>query len=708
VLTAVGVTANLFDVMGVQPLLGRGFQKGEDEGGGARVVVLSHGAWQRLHGGAPDVLGRTMVLNGKPHDVVGVMGADFTMEGDPDIWLPADMSNEHRQTRYLTVWGRLAPGVTLAQADQELDGIAATLAQSYPVENGGWSTTLVPAREQVVREVKPVLLVLLAAVGFVLLIACANVANLALGRATARESEMAVRTALGAGRARLHLQMLTESVVLALVGGLLGVAVAWVGVRAFVGFAPGVLPRVEEVVVDARILGFALAISVFTGLLFGVAPSLRVGATSAAGVLRESGRGGVGGRRSEVMRRALIVCEVALSLLLLVGAGLTLRSVLKLLAVNPGYATEHVVAARVGLDGERYRGNVTKVRYFQELANRMMALPAIRHAAVTSTLPLSVEGIDFDLPYHAEGHPDVGEQGASEVDYRIISPGYLDAMGIPLKAGRDFTEFDRIDSNAQLFRDSSAVVVPGHKVVLVNETFARQHWPGEDPIGKHVRLYYVRNDLWEVVGLVGDTRHAGLATPARPQVFVPLAQAEVLFGYMTVVARVTPGAAGVVQQMREVAIALDPNEPIYQIERIETLRAEATARDRMAALVFGAFALLAIALSAAGIYGVIAYQVARRTREIGVRIALGAGRARVVRDVVGEAAGLALLGIGLGVVGALGATRFAASMLFGVAPTDPLTFGSVSLLLLGVALAAALLPAARAAGIQPVEALRSE
>jgi predicted permease len=295
-----------------------------------------------------------------------------------------------------------------------------------------------------------------------------------------------------------------------------------------------------------------------------------------------------------------------------------------------------------------------------------------------------------------------------EVDYRIISPGYLDAMGIPLKAGRDFTEFDRIDSNAQLFRDSSAVVVPGHKVVLVNETFARQHWPGEDPIGKHVRLYYVRNDLWEVVGLVGDTRHAGLATPARPQVFVPLAQAEVLFGYMTVVARVTPGAAGVVQQMREVAIALDPNEPIYQIERIETLRAEATARDRMAALVFGAFALLAIALSAAGIYGVIAYQVARRTREIGVRIALGAGRARVVRDVVGEAAGLALLGIGLGVVGALGATRFAASMLFGVAPTDPLTFGSVSLLLLGVALAAALLPAARAAGIQPVEALRSE
>jgi predicted permease len=510
---------------------------------------------------------------------------------------------------------------------------------------------------------------------------------------------MALRAALGAGRGRLHLQMLTESVVLALVGGILGVVLAFAGVAALVRAMPDALPRTQEVAVDGRVLGFTLLVSVLTGLLFGLVPSLRVGRIAAAGVLREAGRGGTGMRHGATMRRVLIVGEVALALLLLVCAGLTLRSLQRLLAVNPGYVTQDITAARVSLDGERYQGNAAKARYFDELMARIARLPGVQHAAVTSTLPLTPAGIDFDLGYHAEGPADLGPQDAPKVDFRIISPGYLATMGIPLLAGRDFDEFDRVTDAAE---------AGAHRVMIVNESFARQHWPGEDAIGKHVRLYYVQDDPWEVVGVLGDTRHAGLASPPQPQVFVPLAQTELLFGYMTVVVRTAPGMTGVERQMRETAITLDPTEPFYQLERIETLRATVTARDRMAAIVFGVFALMAIALSAAGIYGVIAYQVTRRTREIGVRIALGAGRARVVRDVVREAAGLAALGIAMGIVGALIAARFAASMLYGVAPWDPITFVAVPVLLMSVALAAAIGPAARAAGIQPVEALRAE
>lgn len=711
VLSTIGATANLFDVLGVEPLLGRGFQTGEDRAEGASVVVLSYGAWHRLFAGARDVLGRTLTLDGKPSEVVGVMPAGFMVTEAIDLWRPVDMARvsptsglepgmpESRQARYLTVLARLGPGVTRAQAQQELNSIAATLARIHPIDNEGWSTRLVPALDVIVRDARPVLLMVLAAVAFVLLIACANVANLLLGRALAREPEMALRAALGAGRGRLHLQMLTESIVLALAGGILGVAVAFAAMPALVASMPDALPRTQEIVLDARVLVFALAITVITGLLFGLAPASRVGRVGAAGLLREAGRSGMVARRGAMMRRTLIVGEMALAMVLLVGAGLTLRSVQKLLGVDPGYATRDVIAARVSLDGERYQGNATKIRYFQEIVQRVSTLPGVRHAAITSTLPLTPAGIDFDLAYHVEGEPDPGYQNAPRVDYRIISPGYLATMDIALLSGRDFTEFDRVAET----QDAS-----GRMVMLVNESFARQHWPGEDPIGKRVRLYYVQNDPWEVVGVVGDTRHAGLVAPPRPQVFVPLAQTELLFGYMTIVVRTARGTTGIELQMREAAIALDPTEPLYQVERIETLRATVTSRERMAAVVFGLFALLAIALSAAGIYGVIAYQVTRRTREIGVRMALGAGRARVLRSVVADAAVLALIGIGVGLLAAFALIRFAASLLYGVAPWDPVTFGSVPLLLLGVALAAALVPASRAAGIHPMEALRAE
>ncbi|MBV9880179.1 MAG: ABC transporter permease [Gemmatirosa sp.] len=712
VLTGAGASASFFEVLGVRPVLGRTFRAGEDVARGVRVVVLSYAAWQQRLGGAPDVVGRAIDIDREPYEIVGVMPRGFAFPAGVEMWRPSDMTyavrsagmptgqREDRGARYIGVVARLRPGVTIPRASQEMESIAAELATRYPVENRGWHASVVSLRSSMVRHVEPVLLLVLAAVALVLLIGCANVANLTLGRALGREAEMALRAALGAGRARLHVQMLAESVVLGVAGGALGVALAWGALRAFVRLAPASLPRLDEVAIDGRVLAFALVVSVGTGLLFGLAPALRLAGTSAATVLREAGRGGAGGRRSERVRRALVVGEVALAVLLLVGAGLTLRSVVRLLAVDAGYATQDVVAAHVSLDGPRYDGNAPKARYLRELARRVAALPGVERVGVTTTIPLTRSGIDFDLEYHAEGHAEVPREQAPSVDYRMVSPGYLEAMGMRLRDGRAFDAFDRLTG------DSANGA--GRRVMLVNEAFARLNWPGQRAVGKRVRLYYFRTDPWEVVGVVGDTRHADLATPPRPQVFVPIDQAELLFGYMTLVARTRPGAKGVISAMRAAAAAIDPSEPLYEVQTIETLRAAATTRDRLTAAVLGAFAGLAVLLAAAGIYGVIAYQVVRRTREIGVRIALGASAARVVRDVVREAAALALVGVGLGTLGALAAARAARGLLFGVSPTDPLTFGAVVALLLGVAVVAALVPASRAARIRPVEALRAD
>jgi predicted permease len=701
VLPAIGATANFFDVFGVGPLLGRTFAEGEDTGGGANVLVLSHGAWQRLFGSAPTVLGSTMILDGEPYEVVGVMPSEFRVpRAEIAVWVPEDYSNQHRQSRYLSVVARLGPGVSAERAEEEMRGIADRLREQYPEANEGFTPYLVSVQDQLVGRAGVALVIVLAAVGFVLLLACTNVANLVLGRSAARQGEIAVRASLGASRGRLRMQLLTENVVLGVIGGLLGIGLAYGGVALFLRLAPSALPRIEEIAVDARVLAFALTTSLLTGLLLGLVPAARAAGTRVTDVLREGGLRGTGSRRSELTRRVLVISEVALSLVLLVGAGLAIRSLASLRAIDPGFATERVYAARVSLNGPTYGegrpltdGNVLKANYFSELLGRIRTIPGVRSAGVTSTLPMTPAGIDFNLPYHAEGRPLLPEGQLPQTDYRIASPGYFDAMGIPLLRGRTFDEFDRRG---------------GNRVLVLNESLADQLWPGQDPIGKRITIYYVSNVDWEVVGIVGDTRHRSLATAPQAQMFVPLGQAEVLFGYMTVVARAAGASPGLVERMREAATTVDPNEPLYDFDTIETLLAEATELDRVAAFVFGLFAVLALILSAAGIYGVISYQVARRTREIGVRMALGASRTRVVGGVVGEAAALTTVGLVLGLLGAAAATRVAGGFLYGISARDPLTFASVSALLFTVAVVAALVPAARAASIEPVRALRAE
>ena len=720
VLDAAGVSANFFDVLGVPPALGRAFQPGEDEAGGARVIVLDYGTWQERFGGRPEVIGRVLTIDRQPFEVVGVMPERFAFPRRVQAWRPADAgrptsaaglaegTQESRQARYLGVVGRLRVGVRRAQAEQEMVSIAASLARAYPVDDAGWSTKLVPLRDTIVGSVERVLVLILGGVGLVLALACATVANLTLGRAIAREPEIALRAALGAGRGSLHALLLTESVVLALIGGTLGAVAAWAGLRAFVALAPTTLPRLDEVAVDARVLAFTLGLSAVTGVLCGLAPAARVAGAGSATLLREAGRGGVGSRRSDAMRQVLVVGQVALAVLLLVGAGLMLRSVIRVLAVDPGYATERVVAGRVTLDGERYRGNGAKVRYLRELTERIASVPGVRQVGVTTTLPLTPAGVDFELAYHAEGQPVFQPSQAPKVDFRVISPGYLGAMGIRVLEGRTFTEQDRIERASDGASATPSADVRSPKVMVVNETFARQTWPGRSAVGKRVRLFYFESDPWEVVGVVADTRHTALVSPPRPQVFVPVEQTELLFGYLTIVARTATGSSGVAGGMRAAALAVDPSEPLYDVDTIEALRSDATARERMMAMLFSAFALVAVVLAAMGLYGVVSYQVTRRTREIGVRMALGASRARVVRDVVGEAIVLALVGIALGSAGALATVRFVRGMLYGIAPTDPITFGSVAALLLAVAIAAALVPATKALGIQPVEALRAD
>lgn len=689
----VAVTPNFFQTLGVAPAEGR-FPDAEDQDAGNRVVVSRRLADRYFDG--VGAVGRTLSIDGNPREIVAVMPSSFQApRTDIDLWAPTALANyeEHRQSRYLFVLGRLAPDVTLEQAEADLDQIAARLAELYPESNSGWEADLISARDQVVGDSGPLLLMVLAAVGLVLLIACVNVANLLLGRAASRAREFDIRTAVGAGRGRIVGQLITESVLLALVGGAIGIILAHQMVSLFLRLEPGAVPRLDEVTVDLRVLAFVCALSLVTAVVFGLVPALRAaGGTTSSSLGSRGSRSSAAGPGSGRLRKALVVGEVAMSLVLLVAAGLFLRSFFELRSVDPGFDRSGVLAAKISLNDDRYPQSDDRVLYFTNLIEAIEAVPGVRNAAVTSTLPMDPTGTDFDLAYHAEGFPWVGEDEASQIDYRIVSPGYLDALSIPLVAGRDFTDFDR--------RETAPVL-------LVNESFARAHWPGEEAIGKRVTIFYVNDTEWEVVGVVGDTRHHGLSQPARAQMFVPMAQAQYLFGYMTVVVASAPGV-DVSSAVRQAAVEVDPNEPLFDLVPLTALMRQSIARDRFVTIAFGLFGVLALLLATAGMYGVISYQVVRRTREIGVRMALGARSRTVLGQVLGEAVRMSLAGAALGLVGAFVMARVLRSFLFEVGHLDPVIFAGVPVLLVAVAAAAALIPARRAALIDPVKAIRED
>ncbi|MBI3667084.1 MAG: ABC transporter permease, partial [Acidobacteria bacterium] len=704
-IAAASVSAGLFPLLGVRPATGRGFLPEEDSSGRDNVVVLSHELWLRRFGGDPSPLGQKLILGGKVHTVVGIMPPGFQFRfsspsaTEPvELWLPMGFTPEELAARgggYNNILvARLKPGITLEKVRREMEVIAGRLELQYPQNYrgprgapAGWRITVVPLREQITGRVRPALLVLLGAVGLLLLIACANVANLLLARVAARQREMAIREALGAGRLRLLRQFLVESLLLCVLGGALGLLVAYWGLDLLLALRPADLPRLEDVAVDRRVLLFATILSLLTGVVFGLLP---VFARSARGIQQGlgEGRGAVGGFGRQRAHSLLIVSEMALSLVLLIGAGLLARSFARLLRVNPGFDPSHLLTARIDLPASRYPQEQQRAAFFEALLEQVGTLAGVESASLVSNLPLTPGG-RFS-PFTIEGRPYDPNRRPPVVGYRVAGDAYFRTMGIPLVAGRLFNEHD----------DAT-----GARVLVINNALARSFFPDEDPIGKRVKLGgpSAPSPWLMIVGVVGDVRLFGLDSEPGLQMYVPHRQ-EPSAG-MTVVVRASRQPSLLQSTVPAEVVAIDREQPVTQIRTMEEVLADSVAGRRFQTLLVGVFASVGLLLAATGIYGVMAYAVSRRTQEIGIRMALGAQRGDVVRMILGEALVLSGMGVALGLAAAFGLTRFLRNLLYGVAPTDPATFVGVPLVLSAVALLAAFIPARRAAQLDPMAAL---
>lgn len=696
---AARVGAEFFQLLGVDPALGRTFAPEEDRPGGDQVVVLSDGLWRRRFGADRAVIGREIRLDGRPATVIGVMPAslDFTLLNE-QLWVPAAFTPEQlaqHDEHFLTVLGRLRPGVTTAEARSELADIGRELQRTYPKENQERTLGASSLMEELVQDYRPRLLVLLGAVGFVLLIACGNIANLLLAQGAARGREMAIRAAVGAGRGHLLRQALTENLVLAGVGGGAGVLVAHWAVRGLAAFGPADVPRLAQARVDGPMLAFMLATTLAAGLLFGLAPALRLAARSPHAVLKEGRSGGV---QRDRLRSVLVVAEIALALILLTGAGLLIRSAAALNRVEPGYDPTGVVAARVSLPTTGYETAEQARAAFERLAERLAAAPGVTASGVASVAPLEGGSTNGLVP---EGRPlDIASSINSYL--RIVSPGYLAAMRIPLRSGRGFTDQDR--QGAPL-------------VMIINQRLARDAFPGQDPIGKRIACCDGAADgspSWKsVIGVVADVRAQDMSQPAEPEFYLPLGQAphaawDWIQRSMTLAARGTADPTRLVPGLREAVRAVDPAVPLYQVGTMDDRITRSLAQARFSTALLTAFGIVALLLAAIGVFGVISYGVSQRTQEIGVRVALGADAGDVVRLIVRHGARLAGAGLLIGLAGALVATRLLGTLLYQVSPTDPPTFILGATVLGLCALAAAVLPALRAARLDPAIALRAE
>ena len=692
------VSDRFFPLLGAHAILGRTFTPAETDPATAQpVAVLAYGLWQRRFGADPGILGRSLILNGQSHTVVGVLGPEFDGGNAPasgwfmgsDVFLPVSYFPNKKglmrgETEILVI-GRLRPGVSLTQARTDMDVVARRLEQAYPDTHAGRGVEIVPLHEQIVGSYRPALIVLLGAVGLVLLIACANVANLLLARASRRRRELAVRAALGAGRSRLLRQLLTESALLALVGGGLGLILGHWGLAFLMSVAPsGVIPASTGV--DGRVMAFALGLTAATGICFGLVPAVQASRPDLDGVLKEAGRGG-SGAAGHRFRDALVVAEVTLSLVLLVGAGLLLRSAVALQHADLGFRPDHVLTAEFRLPPAKYAEPRAIATFFRQTLERLRAVPGIESAALVRAVPFSGNG--GSTTYQVEGQPEPPKGREPIAQLNIVSTGYFRTMGIPQLKGRDFDEHDNPD-------------VP--PVAVVNDTMARQLWPGVDPIGRRVRL---RDGGWvTVVGVVGDVRHSGPSEPPQPQVYTTHEQDARIFA--CVVARTAAEPMAMAAPMRAALWSVDKDQPVWKVRAMGDLVTGARGTARAMSLLVGVFAAVALALAAVGIYGVMAYAVSQRTREIGIRMALGAASGPVLRLVVGRALLLTGIAIVIGAAGATALARLLGTLLFGVGPADPFTFATAALALATVGTLAAYLPARRAARIDPVRALAEE
>jgi putative ABC transport system permease protein len=678
--------------LGIKPIVGRNFLPEEDRPGGPPAVLISNALWQRRFHSDPAALGRTLTVDGIPRTVVGVVPHELGEMVRADLWLPTAINptNPERRNHNYGIVARLKPGVTVAQARSEMTVIAQRLELAYPATNTGWGITLFPMAEMFTGRIRPVLLILLGAVGLLLLIACANLANLLLARAATREKEIAIRGALGAGRGRIVRQLVTESLVLAMAGGALGLILASYGVQAMRAVVPDMFPMLQHMSVDLSVLAFTLGISIATGLLFGLVPAWRSSHTDLNTTLKESASRSEGGGSSHRIRSFLLASEVALAVLLSVSAGLLLRSFVRVMAVDPGVRTANVLTMNLSLADSRYDTPLKRATFYKSLTERLETLPGIRSAGAVMFLPLRVSILSFRIGVNSfviQGRPPVPQDQRPQADYRIATPGYFGTMGIALRQGRLLDPHD--DLNAK-------------RVALVNEAMVRKHFAHENPLGQHL----VMGEPTEIVGVVADAKMYGLDAPVEPAVYVPHMQhpAE----SMGVAVRTTGDPTTMGSAVRREILKLDAEQPISSVRTMEDVLSDSLMLRRATMLMLIVFALLALTLATVGIYGLTAYSVSRRTHEIGLRVALGASRPQILRLVVGRGLVTSIIGAAIGVGAAFLLTRGLSGMLYGVTATDPLVFAGVPLLLIAVSVVASYVPARKATTIDPLVALRYE
>ena len=686
------VSANFFDVLNIRPLFGRGFTRADEKVAYPQAVILGHAFWQQRFGGDRSIVGKRLALGGDTVTVAGVLSSDIPLLSAAQVWIPMPLLNPgmtNRRGHFLRLIGRLRPGVTIQKAQADMDSVARDLSQRYPLTNADWNVRLEPLRDVKVGPVRSTLWILLGAVGVVLLIACSNVANLLLARGAVRQREVAIRIALGAKRGRLIRQFLTESLLLALAGGLLAVLLSSWGVDALRTFGPADLPRLNEVQLDGAVLAFAALISVLTGVAFGLAPALRSTRGDLQPALKDGTRGSSAGARSQRLGGLLIVSEVALSLVLLVSAGLLIKSFWRLVHVNPGFRMDHLVTTQVQLPAKTYGDQKHRIFFFEELAERVAALPGVESARMISELPLTNQ--PNDQMFQVQGRGYLPNQ-KDDANYRRVAGGYFRAMSIPLMRGRAFSTQDT--ANAR-------------HVVVVNEPFVRHYFPQGDPLGQRLVIGDGADaEVLEVVGVVGGVRHDSLQSPPRPEMYVPFSQDP--SSSMNIVVRTAGDPAYLASALRGVVTALDADEATSAIRAMDDLIATSLAQPRFSALLLGLFAMIALLLAAVGLYGVISYAASQRTREIGVRMALGAEPRDILRLVVGQGLRMTALGLAIGLAGAFAVTRFLSGLLFDVTPLDAASFAGLPLLLAAIAMAACWIPARRAARVDPLISLRDE